>query len=282
MGETILYFLISIVSLPIPSFSPWICQTATLVITSSPAHLKTRIARPPQMNNSYYLTAWAQDSVVEMDPGWLTVSNYSLWDFPRALGSKPVLILRGVHGFWLLACMSFTGARGTFLMKKRWHFIRSSSCYWVAHLLRDMCPHSLHYFGHCRWSAVHCSGHFRYDDVRPLFTFLMKQKTSFPPSLYDRTDLLCLNSLVLNVIQVLNHCLTHLLKVTVEFRHKTTSMSLISDAKPRVSMYFDVGLSLCLLISLAVGGAKKSSEYHYWSNHQDAWKVGYAFGWVVM
>jgi len=96
------------------------------------------------------------------------------------------------------------------------------------------------------------------------------------------TDVFVMMILLLNVFQVINHCLTNILKVTVEFRRSATSMSLVSHTKPRISMYFDIGLSLCLIISLAVGGAKKSTENHYWYSNRIAWKVGYAFGWVVI
>jgi hypothetical protein len=92
-------------------------------------------------------------------------------------------------------------------------------------------------------------------------------------------DLYLFNSVILNVLQVINHTLTHLLKVTIELRRQTKSMSLGSDAKPRISMYFDVGLSICLLISVAIGGSARDSR---WYRHRGAWRVGYAFGFVVV
>ena len=82
----------------------------------------------------------------------------------------------------------------------------------------------------------------------------------------------------MNVLQVINYTLTDLLKVTVELRHQSASMHLGSDTKPPISMYFDVGLSIALLISTAIGASVKNNSW----GRGGIWNVGHAFAWVVM
>jgi len=88
------------------------------------------------------------------------------------------------------------------------------------------------------------------------------------------------SSIILNVLQFLNHCLTHLLKVSIELRRQSRSLSLGSDVKPRISMYFDIGLSLALMIALAAGGSAERASY--WRYRGNAWEIGEAFGWAVL
>ena len=89
-------------------------------------------------------------------------------------------------------------------------------------------------------------------------------------------DIFVMCILILDIFMVLHHSVSHVFKVTVELRQQAWSRDLGSQNKPKVSTYFDYGLSMCLLICLIIGNGIKSR----WDG--GAWQGAVIVGYVVV
>ena len=81
--------------------------------------------------------------------------------------------------------------------------------------------------------------------------------------------------MILNVVMVIQHFLSDVFKVTVEFRRSAWKTHLGSQNRPRVAMGFDLGLSVCLMMSLVLGHAL----CNYWGG---TWRIGVIIGYTVV
>jgi predicted lysophospholipase L1 biosynthesis ABC-type transport system permease subunit len=89
-------------------------------------------------------------------------------------------------------------------------------------------------------------------------------------------DIFVMCILILDIFMVLHHSVSHVFKVTVELRQQAWSRDLGSQNKPKVSTYFDYGLSMCLLICLIIGNGVKNR----WD--RGAWQAAVIVGYVVV
>ena len=89
-------------------------------------------------------------------------------------------------------------------------------------------------------------------------------------------DIFVMFILILDILMILHHFLSHVFKVTVELRQQAWSRDWGSQNKPKVSIYFDYGLSMCLLLCLIIGNAVKNR----WDD--GPWQAAVVVGYVVM
>lgn len=85
-----------------------------------------------------------------------------------------------------------------------------------------------------------------------------------------------------NIVMIIHHCVSHVLKVTVELRQSGWKQSLGTKSKPKVATFFDIGLSLCLFICLVVGHVLHRPRWDRWRDPSNVWEVGFAFGYVCL
>jgi len=97
------------------------------------------------------------------------------------------------------------------------------------------------------------------------------------------SDIFMMPLIILNVLQVINHIFTVILKVTIDFRSQSRQVTLghTGKDKPRISMYFDIGLALILLITIPIAHASKSREY-YRRGNVSLWMSGAIIGYFVI
>jgi hypothetical protein len=89
-------------------------------------------------------------------------------------------------------------------------------------------------------------------------------------------DIFVMCILILDILMVIHHFVSHVFKVTVELRQEAWSRDLGSQNKPKASTYFDYGLSMCLLLCLIIGNGVKSR----WDG--GAWQGAVVVGYVVV
>lgn len=89
-------------------------------------------------------------------------------------------------------------------------------------------------------------------------------------------DIFVMCILILDILMIIHYFVSHVFKVTVELRQQAWSGDLGSQSKPKVSTYFDYGLSLCLLICLVIGNGVKSR----WDG--GAWQGAVIVGYVIV
>jgi predicted lysophospholipase L1 biosynthesis ABC-type transport system permease subunit len=100
-------------------------------------------------------------------------------------------------------------------------------------------------------------------------------------SIIASTVFLCL-IMFFNIVMIIHHCVSLVLKVTVELRQSGWKQSLGTKSKPKVATFLDIGLSLCLFICLVVGHVLHRPLWNRWRNPRNVWEVGFAFGCVCL
>jgi hypothetical protein len=89
-------------------------------------------------------------------------------------------------------------------------------------------------------------------------------------------DIFAMSILILDILMVLHHFVSEVFKVTVELRQQAWSRDLGSQNKPKVSIYFDYGLSMCFLLCLIIGNGVKNR----WDG--GAWQAAVIIGYIVV
>jgi predicted lysophospholipase L1 biosynthesis ABC-type transport system permease subunit len=89
-------------------------------------------------------------------------------------------------------------------------------------------------------------------------------------------DIFVMCILILDLLMIAHHSVSHVFKVTVELRQQAWSHDLGSKNRPKVSTYFDYGLSMCLLICLIIGNAVKNR----WDG--GAWQGAVVIGYFIV
>jgi predicted lysophospholipase L1 biosynthesis ABC-type transport system permease subunit len=85
-----------------------------------------------------------------------------------------------------------------------------------------------------------------------------------------------------NIVMIIHHCVSHVLKITVELRQPGWKQSLGTKSNPKVATLFDIGLSLCLFICLVTGHVLHRPRWDRWRDPSNVWEVGFAFGYVCL
>jgi len=88
-------------------------------------------------------------------------------------------------------------------------------------------------------------------------------------------DIFLMILIIVNLIMILHYCISHLLKVTVELRQQPWNKDLGPSNKTKLSMYFDVGLSLIILLCIIIGNVATNR----W---RGAWKAAVVVGYFVV
>jgi hypothetical protein len=84
-----------------------------------------------------------------------------------------------------------------------------------------------------------------------------------------------------NTLLIIHYSISHIFKITVELRNVSQSGSWRHDVgnterKLKTTVYFDVGLSICLTICLIIGNASQNIWYG------GAWKAAVVLGYFVV
>jgi hypothetical protein len=87
-------------------------------------------------------------------------------------------------------------------------------------------------------------------------------------------DIFLMSIIIVNILMIIHHFVSHVFKVTVEVRKQAWKADLGSKSKPKVSMYFDIGLALIVLLCLIIGNSVKR-----WGG---AWKAAVVIGYIVV
>jgi hypothetical protein len=88
----------------------------------------------------------------------------------------------------------------------------------------------------------------------------------------------------LNVFQFFNYIVSDLLRITVNLRSRPHPIILgSSNVRPRISMYFDIGLACIFLAVTIVGHVTKTHSHNYYSyrNHE-LWVPGVVLAYFVV
>lgn len=88
-------------------------------------------------------------------------------------------------------------------------------------------------------------------------------------------DIFLMSIIIGNVLMVIHHGISHVFKVTVELRQQAWQPNLASKNKPKISMYFDVVLSIILMICLLIGNAVSD----HWGG---AWRAAVIVGYFIV
>lgn len=87
-------------------------------------------------------------------------------------------------------------------------------------------------------------------------------------------DIFLMAIIILNIPMIIHYFVSHVFKVTVEVRRQSWKADLGSKNSPKISMYFDIGLALIVLLCLIIGNSVKR-----WGG---AWKAAVVIGYIVV
>jgi len=89
-------------------------------------------------------------------------------------------------------------------------------------------------------------------------------------------DIFLMSIIIVNILLIIHHFVSHVFKVTVEVRKQVWEADLVSKSKskPKVAMYFDIGLAIIVLLCLIIGSSVKR-----WGG---AWKAAVVIGYIVV
>jgi hypothetical protein len=88
-------------------------------------------------------------------------------------------------------------------------------------------------------------------------------------------DIFLMLLIIVNLVMILQYCVSHMLKITVEVRNQPWSKDLGTQNKAHISNVIDVCLSLLVLLCIIIGNAVT----HHWGG---AWRGAVVVGYFVV